>query len=63
MTQKELSYVEDATTHEQTIITDLNEAINLVEDEELKNFLEEQVQKHEQTKQNLINLLEEKGNE
>ena len=62
MTQKELLYVEDAITHEQTIITDLNESMNLVE-EDLKHFFESRIEKHTQTKQNLINLMEEVSNE
>ena len=63
MTQKELLYVEDAIQHECTMITDCTKAIDLVTDENLKNFLNEQVENHTQTKERLINLLEEKSNE
>ena len=62
MTQKELSYIEDAISHESIMLTDCKEAINLLTDESLKNFLENEINKHEETKQNLINLLEEKSN-
>ena len=51
MTQKELLYVEDAIQHECTMITDCTKAIDLVTDENLKNFLNEQVENHTQTKE------------
>ena len=62
MTQKELSYVEDAIEHESTILDGLNEAINLLSDENLKEFLEQEITSHEETKQNLISLLEGEAN-
>ncbi len=62
MTQKELSYVEDAIEHESTILDGLNEAVNLLTEENLKEFIQQEINKHEDTKQNLINLLEGEAN-
>ena len=62
MTQKELLYVEDAIGHESTILDGLNEAVNLLSDENLKEFLEQEINKHEEVKQNLITLLEGEAN-
>ena len=63
MTQKELSYVEDAIGHEDNIIKILYDTINKMEDENLISFLENHIQSHTQLKENLIELLEEKANE
>ena len=63
MTQKELSYTEDAVGHENSIISILEDSVKNLEDEDLISFMNEELQKHEQTKQRLINLLEEKTNE
>ena len=63
MTQKELLYYEDAIGHESSIITILNDNLKLLESEELKTFLESEVDKHQTIKENLITLLEEKANE
>ena len=62
MTQKELSYVEDAIEHESTILDGLNEATNLLSDENLKEFLEQEINSHEETKQKLMSLLEGEAN-
>lgn len=63
MTQKELLYLEDAIGHEKTIIKVVETSIEQIEDENLKTFLEQELTRHEQTKQNLMNLLEVKANE
>ncbi len=63
MTQKELDYVEDATTHEENILKILNESIKNLEDEELITFMEEEVEKHTEMKEVLLSLLEDKANE
>lgn len=63
MTQKELLYVEDAVCHESSIISILTDSINNIENEELKDFLEEKLNEHIAFKVELINMLEEKVNE
>ena len=63
MTQKELSYVEDAIGHESTVISVLEDTKERIENEELISFLETEVQNHTSIKEELMNLLEEKVNE
>ena len=63
MTQKELLYVEDAICHESSIISILTDSINNLENDELKDFLEEKLNEHIAFKVELINMLEEKSNE
>ena len=63
MTQKELLYVEDAIGHEQSIISILDETANNLEDEDLASFISKQITKHDNIREKLMNLLEEKSNE
>lgn len=63
MTQKELLYVEDAVNHEQSIIKICEETRNMLEDQKLIDLIDSQIQSHQETKENLIQLLEEKVNE
>ena len=63
MTQKELSYVEDAISHEDNIIKIINESLNMAEDERIISFLEKEKDNHEEMHKKLINLLEDKANE
>ncbi len=63
MTQKELLYVEDAIGHETSIIEILNESLEVLDDEKLITFIEEEIEKHNDLKQGLINLLEDEINE
>ena len=63
MTQKELLYLEDAIGHEKNIISILEESINYLEDEKLISFMEKELQRHSDTKDNLLNTLKEKANE
>lgn len=63
MTQKELLYVEDAVGHEISIIKILNESLEFLEDDKLITFVEEEIEKHEDLKQGLLNLLEDEANE
>ena len=63
MTQKELSYVEDAVGHEESIIKILENTIESIDDEELTLFLNEELDIHNNLKENLMNLLEVKTNE
>ena len=63
MTQKELLYVEDAVKHETSIIKILNESLEFLEDDKLITFIEEEINKHKDLKQGLLNLLEDEANE
>ena len=63
MTQRELSYVEDAIGHEQNIIAVVEDTISRLEDANLKSFMEEELNTHKTMEENLINLLEGKVNE
>ena len=63
MTQKELLYLEDAIGHEQSIISILEDSIEKIEDENLEEFIKNEIDKHNNLKQNLLNLLEEKAHE
>ena len=63
MTQKELSYVEDAIGHEDNIIKICNNIISNLSDSELVSFMNNEVQKHTSIKQELMNKLEVKVNE
>ena len=63
MTQKELAYVEDAIGHETNIIKICNESMNYLEDNSLKDFLQNEISIHTSMKEKLLNLLEVKVNE
>ncbi len=63
MTQKELAYVEDAIGHETNIINICNETLNMLEDENLISFIRKEIKKHEDMKEELLNMLEVKCNE
>ena len=63
MTQKELSYIEDAIKHEENLSLILDESLNFVEDEKLQNFLSKQRDNHESLKEKLLNLLRENCHE
>ena len=59
MTQKELLYVEDAVDHEQNLDNITKETIKLLQDNNLKMFMENQLQAHKNIKEKLMTLLEE----
>ena len=63
MTQKELSYVEDAIGHEENIIKIMREEISDLDDDGVLKFLEQEINIHSSLKEKLINLLKEKANE
>ena len=63
MTQKELAYVEDAIGHEKNIIAICQESIKHLQDESLITFIENEIPKHEETKGELMHMLEVKANE
>ena len=63
MTQKELAYFEDAVGHEKNIIKILEESIKMIDDEKLTEFMNDEVNKHNQRCDMLINHLKECTNE
>ena len=62
MTQKELLYVEDAVEHEKSIINLCNDFLNELEDNNLRDFVTNQIDSHEEMKSKLLSLLEEEAN-
>lgn len=63
MTQKELLYVEDAIMHESNIINICEDMVNTLDDENLTDFIDNEIGIHTGIKENLISLLEEKIDE
>lgn len=63
MTQKELLYFEDAVGHEGNIIKIIEAGLQNLEDENLVNFMNNELTKHNEAKQRLMNVLEDKQNE
>lgn len=63
MTQKELLYVEDAICHEQNIIGIITNTINELENDDLKDFMEEKLNDHIAFKKELMSFLEDYANE
>lgn len=61
MTQKELSYFEDAIGHVKNIISIIAESIKQLEDQKLISFLENELSEQTQLKEKLMNKLEEKN--
>ena len=62
MTQKELLYVEDAIEHEKSIIKLCNDFLNKLDDDNLKDFITNQINSHKDAKSKLLSLLEEVAN-
>ena len=63
MTQKELLYVEDALQHEKTLLSVINETISRLEDDDLKDFMDTELETHQKIHNKLIKLLEVEVNE
>ena len=63
MTQKELSYFEDAVGHEENIVKILDKSISMVEDSSIKEFMESEVELHKSRQEKLISFLEGISNE
>ena len=63
MTQKELLYVEDAYNHEKTVISNIQDYINCLQDEDLIDFMKKELKNHEKEKNDLEKLLEDEANE
>lgn len=57
MSPKELSYIEDALSHEKFLKTQCQEAVQNLQDAELKNSVEQLRQKHQQIFDNFYNLI------
>ena len=62
MTQKELSYVEDAIGHEDNIIKIIDDGIKNLDDERLITFMKDELTCHTSLKEKLIKMLEDKAN-
>ena len=63
MTEKELLYLEDAVMHEKSIVGICQDLVIELEDDSLKDFINEEITKHENIQTNLMNLLKEIANE
>ena len=63
MTEKELLYFEDAIGHESNIISIIETGVQNLEDDNLISFMSNELTKHKNTKEKLMNLLEAKQNE
>lgn len=63
MTQKELSYLEDAVKHEESIISICTESIKNLNDEKLVSFFEDEIPVHTEMRDRLLSLLEVKASE
>lgn len=57
MTNKELLYIEDALGHAKYFQTQCQETANQIQDAELKAFVNQMTQKHQQIFNNFYNLL------
>lgn len=57
MSPKELNYIEDALGHEKFLKTQCQEAIQMLQDPELKNCVEQLSQKHKQVFDNFYHLV------
>ena len=58
MSQKELDYVKDAITHEESIIKILESSLDYLEDESLISYFKAQVKSHTNLKNKLLKKLE-----
>lgn len=63
MTQKELLYLEDAIGHEKTIISVIAETINLLKDENLIDYMQGELDTHQDIHDKLMNVMEDMANE
>lgn len=63
MTQKELTYLEDAVKHEENIASIIEASIELLEDDEIISFMQKQQEDHKSLHKKLMKLLEDKANE
>lgn len=57
MSPKELTYIEDALSHEKFLKTQCQEAVQNLQDQELKNKVQQMEQKHQQIFDTFYNLV------
>lgn len=57
MSPKELTYIEDALSHEKFLKTQCQDAVKNLQDPELKAYVEQFTQKHQQIFDNFYNLI------
>ncbi len=57
MSPKELLYLEDALSHEQFLKTQCQQAMNALTDPELKTYVQQMMQKHQQLFQSLYQVI------
>ena len=63
MTQKELAYSEDAIGHEGNIIKMFEDLVGSMENQDLIAFMQDEISKHKERKEKLVNFLEGISNE
>ena len=63
MIQKELLYVEDAINHEKNMVKILNDKINELEDNQLVDYINQEIKDHKKQQKELERLLEDTSNE
>ena len=63
MTQKELSYVEDAIGHEGNLIKILEETKKNLEGENLVNFIDNEINSHTSIKERIMTIVEDIAHE
>ena len=61
MTQKELLYVEDAIGHEKTLLSVISETIKKLESEDLADFMDTELERHQKMYDKLLKLLEDEA--
>lgn len=62
MTQKELSYVEDAVGHEKSIIKICEDMIKNLSDDNFISYMQNEITTHQNMENELMTLLKEKAN-
>jgi ferritin-like metal-binding protein YciE len=63
MTEKELLYVEDAINHEKNMVDILNDKIDNLEDNQLLDYINQEIKDHKKQQKELEKLLEDCANE
>jgi len=59
----ELLYFEDAVCHERVIVSNLIDIMNCLNDDDLKEYIKKEIDKHQKQEKDLISLLEDNSNE
>ncbi len=63
MTQKDLLYLEDAIGHETNLVAIYEYYLEMLEDNNLKTFLKNEIKKHQNLKAKLLKTMEDVANE